>query len=163
MEIQQQAPTLHFTTLYQLCEDNNANIEQIKTSYLNLLNKLTFTPDITNDLFIQQLKKIDEMGLIIVCTNTNTIDENFKIIGSGTVIIEPKIIRGGKSVGHIEDIVVDERFRGRRIAQTILHMLKEFARKNNCYKVILDCYEEVCHIYTTNGFEIKGTQMAQYL
>ena len=46
--------------------------------------------------------------------------EEFIIIASGTIIIEPKIIRGGQNVGHIEDIVVKNNFRGKGISKAIL-------------------------------------------
>ena len=42
-------------------------------------------------------------------------DNPFKIIASGTVIIEPKIIRNGMSCGHIEDIIVKKEYRGGNI------------------------------------------------
>ena len=38
-----------------------------------------------------------------------------------------------------------------------------FARENNCYKVILDCDENIKKVYSKNGFIIKGVQMAEYL
>ena len=83
-------------------------------------------------------------------------------MSSGNIIVEPKIIRGGKKVGHIEDIVVAEHMRGKGISQKILEMLKTIARDNNCYKVILDCDNDVKNVYIKNGFEVKGLQMAQY-
>jgi glucosamine-phosphate N-acetyltransferase len=45
----------------------------------------------------------------------------------------------------------------------VLNLLKLFARENNCYKVILDCDENIKKVYSKNGFIIKGVQMAEYL
>jgi glucosamine-phosphate N-acetyltransferase len=89
--------------------------------------------------------------------------DDFDIIASGTIIIEPKIIRGGKSVGHIEDIVVKKEYRGNKIAQDIIEQLNGLARENNCYKIILDCAENVKKVYENYGFEEKGYQMAVYI
>lgn len=59
--------------------------------------------------------------------------EDDTIICSGTIIIEPKIIRGGKSAAHIEDIVVLEKWRNKGIARELLHHLRNIANENDCY------------------------------
>jgi glucosamine-phosphate N-acetyltransferase len=84
------------------------------------------------------------------------------IVGSGTIIIEPKIIRSGKSVGHIEDIVVDEKCRSMGISKRIMEKLFSFANENNCYKVILDCNPRLSDFYEKLGFEKHGIQMSKY-
>lgn len=145
--------------------NNQLNIEKsyIKTQYLKLLGELSLAPDLDNALFEVNLNKIDRMGKIIVGYVSNSTNPNqIEFVGSGTVIIEPKIIRGGKSVAHIEDIVVSSKWRGKKISQSILNQLKDFASISNCYKVILDCAEGVSGVYKSNGFEIKGLQMGQY-
>ena len=81
---------------------------------------------------------------------------------SGTVFIEPKLIRGASNVAHIEDIVVDPNFRGKKIAHSILSTLKLFAIKNSCYKVILDCDSKLQEFYEKNDFEVKQIQMGKY-
>ena len=135
----------------------------IKTQYLKLLGELTSVSDLDDKLFEANLSKIRSMGKIIVGYVLNSINSNeIEFVGSGTIIIEPKIIRGGKSVAHIEDIVVSSKYRGKKISQSILNQLKDFALNSNCYKVILDCSEIVSGVYKSNGFEIKGLQMGQY-
>jgi glucosamine-phosphate N-acetyltransferase len=99
------------------------------------------------------LESIMSMGTIIVA------HDNDCIVGTGTAIIEPKLIRAGQCVGHIEDIVVHPDWRGQNIAATILHMLKEYAVSKNCYKVILDCNPEVQCLYAKCGFHVSGIQM----
>jgi glucosamine-phosphate N-acetyltransferase len=101
------------------------------------------------------------MGSIVIGV-INDSSNNYEIVATGTIIIEPKIIRGGKNVGHIEDIVVANYMRSEGISQKILNILRVFARENNCYKIILDCSEEVKKVYTKCGFKVKGIQMAEY-
>jgi glucosamine-phosphate N-acetyltransferase len=84
---------------------------------------------------------------------------DFEIVASGTIIIEPKIIRGGKSVGHIEDIVVNSEYRGKGVVKEILEQLQSHATLCNCYKTILDCNEPVKKVYEKYGFIEKGLQM----
>jgi glucosamine-phosphate N-acetyltransferase len=140
---------------------NPHNIEYIKNQYLLLLSHLTSTNFIENDLFKENIERINQMGTIIVGVVLDS-SGNFEIVASGTIIIEPKIIRGGKNVGHIEDIVVAGHMRGKDISQRILEILKQIARERNCYKVILDCDDTFKKVYIKNGFRVKGVQMAQY-
>ena len=156
---------LLYTTLFDILNlnlDNSKNLntsqQNLKNQYIELLSQLTNSPIITDEEFINKINEISKIGTIIVCY----IDpKNIKIIGSGTIIYEPKIIHGGKSVGHIEDIIVDKNYRNKGIAQNILNMLVVLA-KNKCYKVILDCKEDLLYFYSKNGFNKNGIQMAKY-
>ena len=151
---------VQYTQLIDLLNANPNNIETIKEQYLLLLSELTSTSYLETDLFLENVERISKMGAIIVGVITDA--SNIEIVASGTIIAEPKIIRGGKSVGHIEDIVVAKHMRGKGISQKILDILKLMARENNCYKIILDCDERVKNVYIKNGLNIKGIQMAEY-
>lgn len=152
---------LNYMKLIDLLYLNPHNIEYIKNQYLLLLSHLTSTNFIENDLFKENIERIHQMGTIIVGIVSDS-SNNFEIVGSGTIIVEPKIIRGGKNVGHIEDIVVADHMRGQGISQRILEILKQNAREKNCYKVILDCDDTFKSVYIKNGFKVKGVQMAEY-
>lgn len=152
---------VNYINLIDLFYLNPHKIENIKDQYLLLLSKLTTTTYIETELFKNNIEKISQMGAIIVGIIRDS-SNNFEIVASGTIIIEPKIIRNGRNVGHIEDIVVDNHMRGNGVSQAILNILKNIAREKNCYKIILDCDNDVKNVYIKNGFQIKGLQMAQY-
>lgn len=137
-------------------------IKKIKDQYLVLLSELTSTNDIETKLFIENVERIHSMGAIIVGYIGLPNDDTFEIVSSGTIILEPKIIRDCKMVGHIEDIVVAKSMRAKGVSQHILKILKNIARENNCYKVILNCSEELKQVYLKNGFEKKGLCMVEY-
>jgi hypothetical protein len=144
--------SIEFITLEELSQ--RFPIEDVKTQYLSLLSFLSETPMISNDAFKHQLTKITRLGVIWICIKNLKNDKcikNFQIIGSGTLLFEPKLSHGCKYVGHIEDIVVHSEFRGLNIASTIIEKLKEFAEPH-CYKVILHCKEELKEFYEKNGF-----------
>jgi glucosamine-phosphate N-acetyltransferase len=153
---------INYSNLYDIINQNINHQNIIKSSYINLLNELTICENISDKLFLNNIKKINNSGIIYIAWVGNFETYNFEIIGSGTIFLEPKIIRGGKNVGHIEDIVILKNYRGNKIAQNILNKLKEYALNNNCYKVILDCAESVSNVYKSNGFEKKGLQMVKY-
>jgi glucosamine-phosphate N-acetyltransferase len=138
------------------CDILELNLNTIKDDYMTLLQQLTTAPDISLKLFINNIHDICQSGKIIVCHIDN------KIIATGTILYETKIIHGGKKVGHIEDIVVDQEYRCKGIANQILKLLIEDSTKNNCYKVILDCNYDNIQFYEKNGFTHKNAQMTYY-
>lgn len=148
--------------MLNLINKNPDSIEIIKANYLLLLSELTTTTFIETPLFVKNIKKIFEMGTIIIGYVGDLSKSTFELVATGTIIIEPKIIRGGKSVGHIEDIVVANGYRGKNISQVILNNLTDFAEENGCYKVILDCEDDVKKVYIKNGFKLKGLQLSKY-
>lgn len=154
---------IKFINLNDLLNDYPEQIEIIKVKYLFLLSELTLISNIETPIFKDKVINISKIGTIIVGYVGDPKENGFELVASGTLIIEPKIIRNGKNVGHIEDIVVSKFMRGKNISQKILNMLKEFAKNKNCYKVILDCNDnDIKKVYIKNGFSVKGIQMAEY-
>ena len=145
---------MEYISLLELIEDEQINI---KLQYIELLSYLTDTTDLTMKLFNSNVKDIFAMGIIIVCILREK--NSIQLLGSGTIIIEPKIIHGGKCVGHIEDVIVHPNFRNQGIAQTILDKLVDYSKKD-CYKVILSCNSNMEQFYNRAGFEKKCIQMA---
>lgn len=154
--------TVKYNKLSVIIERFPDYVEIIKNSYLDLLSELTEVSKVDTHKFVENVQKISQMGTIIICFLENPNLNGFKIVASGTLIIEPKIIHGCKNVGHIEDVVVKERYRGFNISQDILDLLQIEAREKDCYKVILDCVKEVQRVYIKSGFEEKGIQMSLY-
>jgi len=152
---------LHYSSLNTLIKNNKSSISEINMLYTQLLSSLTQTEKLSNDFFLQKVEEISTMGEIIICYILDKKDI-INIIGTGTIIYEPKIIHGGKYVGHIEDIVVSEQHRNLGIARSILTELKKLAYQKECYKVILDCSEGNRGFYEKNDFLYKGVQMAVY-
>lgn len=153
---------IKYTGLLKLINDNKKCIEKIKDSYLLLLTELTVTNYIETKLFIDNIERINNMGTVIIGYIGETSNDNFEIIASGTIIIEPKIIRNGKNVGHIEDIVVTKHMRGKRICHQILDLLKSESIEKNCYKVVLNCKNELKKVYIKNEFKENGIEMCEY-
>lgn len=156
------SPAFEYDSLLQVCQNNKESIEDITLQYLYLLSFLTHTAEISSEDFVNKVTEISKIGDIVVCYYIDTETCKINIVGSGTVIYEPKIIRGCKYVGHIEDIVVHRGYRSHGIARNILHLLVEKAKQNNCYKTILDCTVDLVRFYERNGFIENGTQMSMY-
>ena len=76
-----------------------------------------------------------------------------KVVGSTTLLIEPKFIHQGGKVGHIEDVVIAKEFQGSGIGEKLINFVLEYAKKNDCYKTILDCSDDVKPFYEKIGFK----------
>ena len=76
-----------------------------------------------------------------------------------TLIIEQKLIHRGSRVGHIEDLVVDEAYRGQGIAKRLIEYCVRQSTILGCYKVILDCKSELVDFYKGQNFEQGGSYM----
>jgi len=127
--------------------------------YIELLSQLTEVGDITEEDFILKFNEIKSNFFHKIYV----IVENDKVIGTGTLLIEPKFIHQCKNVGHIEDIVVHKDYRGKKYGKKILESLLSVAETYNCYKVILNCKESNIGFYEKCGFEKKEVEMVKYL
>ena len=133
----------------------HSNFSHIKNQYLQLLSFLTHTEPMSDEDFYKKVCEINKTGTIIVCYIKPDI-----IIGTGSIMIEPKIIHGGKYVGHIEDVVVHPLYRNKKIASGIINNLIMYG--SHCYKIILDCNSSLQSFYEKMGFQNKNIQMSLY-
>lgn len=76
-----------------------------------------------------------------------------KVAGSTTLLIEPKFIHQGGNIGHIEDVVIAKELQGSGIGEKLINFVLEYAKKNDCYKTILDCSDDVKPFYEKIGFK----------
>ena len=84
-----------------------------------------------------------------------------KIIAYGSIIIENKI--RGEVAGHIEDIVVNENYRGLYIGNKLINELVNISKINNCYRITLFCKERLTKFYSRIGFKVDSVNMKKYV
>lgn len=75
-----------------------------------------------------------------------------RVVGTATLLIEPKFIHSGGVVGHIEDVAVHQAYQHHGVGALLIRHLLEECRGARCYKVILDCAEDVIPFYEKLGF-----------
>jgi glucosamine-phosphate N-acetyltransferase len=75
-----------------------------------------------------------------------------KVVGTASLLIEPKFIHDGGVTGHVEDVAVHPECQGKGIGALLVERILEESRKEGCYKVILDCAEKVMPFYEKLGF-----------
>ena len=84
---------------------------------------------------------------------------NGQIVGSITLLIEPKFIHQGGLVGHVEDVVVRSELQGKGIGEQLINAALEYAKNHGCYKTILDCDDNVKPFYEKIGFKRNSNAM----
>jgi len=123
--------------------------EDIWNGFLTTLDSLRQASDIDRNKAEEIFEKINSNPDHIVVIA----ELDGKIVGATTLLIEPKFIHKGGSVGHIEDVAVDKNFQGQKIGEKIMRYLLEFAKNRGCYKTILDCTDDVKPFYEKLGFK----------
>ena len=136
-------------------EIRKLRIEDLQNGFLSTLDSLRKTSDIDKNKAEEIFKKIDSNSDYLIAIA----EIDGKVVGSTTLLIEQKFIHNGGLVGHIEDVVVDKNFQGQKIGEKIMKYLLEIAKKQGCYKTILDCTEEVKPFYEKLGFKQVANEL----
>ena len=84
------------------------------------------------------MRSIRETYYIVVVVDR----DSDRILGTGALVLEHKFIRGGSSIGHIEDIAVSKQAQGKKIGLYLVKALTQLSETLGNYKCILDCNEE---------------------
>lgn len=123
---------------------------------LDLLSHLTKAPYLTDEQLLDVFQRRKAAGVV---TKVAVDAESNDIIGTASLVIEPKFFRGGRNVAHIEDVVTDPNHRQNGVGHHLLTSLQECAVKLNCYKIILDCVDSCAPFYEKKGFRKCERQM----
>tara|TARA_B100001758_G_C18386324_1_gene600336 strand:- start:166 stop:618 length:453 start_codon:yes stop_codon:yes gene_type:complete len=135
------------------------NITRLNVSYkdiIGLLKQLTSTPMMQKQHYLNIINNLPHNHFIFVLMLNDT------PIGMITLFIEQKIIHNGGKVGHIEDLVVDKKYRKKGYASLLISHVVSIAKLYNCYKCILNCNDDNISIYQKNGFTLKDNGMVNY-
>lgn len=123
-----------------------------------LLSQLTSAPQIPYDKYVELLHRQQQSDdhYVFVALRDQV------LIGTASLFLMHKFIRGAGICAFVEDVVVDKSVRGLHIGRTLITKLVQLAKEKGCYKVVLDCAKENVAFYEKCGFEQHGTQMTIY-
>lgn len=124
--------------------------------YCELLSKLTVVGNVSRDEYMarfNQMKKLNELEdhyLVVVIEDTVT----ERVIASSTLFLELKFIHECATRGRLEDVIVDDAYRGKNVGLLLVRIIVELAREiYNCYKLSLDCTDKLIKFYEKNNFK----------
>ena len=81
------------------------------------------------------------------------------VIGTTTLLVEPKFIFGGGRVGHIEDVAVRADYQRRGIGFELVKYATEQSVLMRCVRTVLDCSDENIPFYEKIGYSYHGNTM----
>ena len=115
--------------------------------YLSVLNGLTnvYNDDDELKFLIRNFK--DYINSLLPNMHIYIMINNNVFIGSGSLVVENKIIHGFGKVGHIEDVVIDESHQNKGYGKLLLDHLIKKGKEFNCYKVVLNCDDDKLGFY----------------
>lgn len=126
---------------------------------MELYNQLTKAGNVTKEMFEKTFDSRQKFGSYR--TIVGEIDG--EIACAATLLLERKYFDGCKNLGHIEDVVVDSKYRNLGLGRKVLEQLKIEASKSDCYKMVLDCQMKNVGFYKNCGFILGGNEMSLYL
>lgn len=125
--------------------------------YMQLLSQLTVVGDITREIYekrFDQMKSSAGTYFILVVADL----KSNSIAGSITLVFEQKFIRTASSRGRIEDVVVDNAYRGKGLSKILLDVACQLSKKLGNYKLSLECKDDLKALYGQFGFALEQGQ-----
>ena len=136
-----------------------AEASDFARGHLKALAQLTSVGDVTEEMYAAFVRGLPDTHVVLVAVD----EASDTVVGSATLLIEPKLIHGGSSAGHIEDVVVLDSWRGTGLGRTLVRRLVALAAQRGCYKAFLDCASHNIQFYNKCGLEEHGAMMCVYL
>lgn len=127
----------------EICLANFWNTHRI----IELLSQLEWTG---NPLHLSE----DIFDNIYVAKNEDNL-----LIGVVTLRCVAKITHNGSNIAHIEDLVVDDKYRNMGVGKLLIDHCIKVAKNRECYKIILNCTQNNKGFYEKCGFEESGINM----
>ena len=137
-------------------------VDDYDRGFFEALSNLSKVGNVSKEQFQKRFNDLDLKSSNIYKIIVGVDNDTNKIIASGTVFFELKFIRNLGVCGHIEDIVVHKDYNGQNLGKHLIYCIKEVSRINLCYKLILDCREELVKFYGKNELKKKEIQMVWY-
>ena len=123
--------------------------EDLINGFLQTLDSLRQTSNTDKKIIEKTFEKInsnkDQLTIVALLDG--------KVVGATTLLIETKFIHNGGKVGHIEDVVVNNKYQKKGIGEKMITYLLRYAKEQGCYKTILDCADDVKPFYEKLGFK----------
>ncbi|CAG9565362.1 unnamed protein product [Danaus chrysippus] len=121
--------------------------------FLQLLSQLTSTGSISRKQFDERFTQMKSAGGYYV---TVIEDKRIsKIIGAATLTIEQKFIHNCSVRGRLEDVVVNDTYRGKQLGKLIVVTVSLLAQELGCYKMSLDCKDKLIKFYESLGYKLE--------
>lgn len=131
-------------------------IDDYDKGYMSLLYQLTSYDYPMNKnkfgQYISDMKNKCKILVVYMVDNGNEI-----LVGAGTIFKLAKL--HNNAVGQIEDVVIDEKYRGSGLGKLLINeLIKIGLDEFGCYKVVLNSLDKNVGFYVSCGFQKVGNE-----
>ncbi|UYV74805.1 GNPNAT1 [Cordylochernes scorpioides] len=119
--------------------------------YLELLSQLTNVGEVSREEYTERfrsMQKCKDTYYILVIEDVSL----GQVVASASLIVELKFIHNTGLKGKLEDVVVHQSHRGRKLGQLLVEAILVLAQDLGCYKVTLECKDAMIGFYQSVGF-----------
>jgi glucosamine-phosphate N-acetyltransferase len=85
------------------------------------------------------------------------------VVGTTTLLVEPKFIFNGGRVGHIEDVSIRRGYENIGLGRRLVSHATQVAKEMGCVKIVLDCSDETMPFYEKLGYSYQDNCMKIFL
>lgn len=127
------------------------NLNDYDKGYMQLLAQLTVVGDVSREEFeakFEKMRACPNTFYIVVLEDTSS----NQVIGSASLIIEHKFIHQCATRGRVEDVVVNNAYRGKQLGKLLLDVLTLLSQEVGCYKISLECKDKLVSFYKQFGY-----------
>ncbi|XP_033328150.1 glucosamine 6-phosphate N-acetyltransferase [Megalopta genalis] len=119
--------------------------------FLELLAQLTEVGHIGREQFLKRFHTMKNTGsyYIIVIEDLSS----GKVVAIASLVAELKFIHNCGVRGFLQDVVVDNKYRGKHLGKLIVKIVLQLARYLRCYKLSLECKDNLIPFYESLDFK----------
>lgn len=145
--------------------DRNIRIAEIEFKHLDqgfldtLDSLVTGTSNLTKSRAEEILQEVKANPLHRVFVAVMKEHGRKKVVGTITLLIEPKFIFSGRRIGHIEDVSVRKGYQNKKLGSKLVLHATKVARDVGCIKIVLDCSDETMPFYEKLGYSYQDNCM----
>lgn len=120
--------------------------------FLQLLTQLTLVGDVSREEFLARFHSMK------ACKNTYYVTviedtELDQVVGAASLVVEEKFIHHIATRGRIEDVVVNDNYRGKQLGKLLVQTLTLLGKHVGCYKMTLECVHKLIDFYGQCGYK----------
>jgi len=121
--------------------------------FLQLLGQLTEVGNISKEQYLRCFAKMKIAGGYFVVIVEDL--DSGKVIGSASLVMEQKFIHNCALRGRLEDVVVNNNYRGKQLGKLLVTTITQLAKRLHCYKLSLDCRDRLIPFYESLGYKCE--------
>jgi glucosamine-phosphate N-acetyltransferase len=138
--------------------------EDLNRGFLESLdNLIPGTSELKNERTQQLMNEIQSNPLHRIFVASKPKGNEEQVVGTTTLLVEPKFIFKGGRVGHIEDVSVRKGFERMGIGAKLVRHADKVAKAMGCTKLVLDCSDQNIRFYEKLGYTYQDNCMKKFL